>query len=307
MAGQRDIVMPFVFEALPIRGAVIQLENSWQRMLVGHDYRPPVLEALGHCAAASALIAQSLKFDGSITLQISGDGPLAMLVMQCTSDLELRGMASAAPLTDEMAFSELVSNARCAITVEARVMERPYQGIVEVSGESLADSIEHYYARSAQIPSHLQLVSDRSCCGGILLQQMPGAAPAGGDGDGAGLRDGGARIGADDWRRLGLLASTLRLPDVTGGVGPDLLRRLFAEDDLRVFRPRGAVFRCRCSGERVQDVLRMLGEQETRALVTEQGRVEVTCEYCGRVRRYDAVDLERLFAGSAPPPSRTVH
>lgn len=290
MSAQRDVVMPFVFEVLPIRGAIIQLERSWRRMLLGHDYEQPVLEALGHSAAASALIAQSLKFDGSITLQISGDGPLAMLVVQCTSELELRGLASAGPLDEGAAFSDLVSSARCAITVDAGAMERPYQGIVEV-GDSLAGSIEHYYARSAQVPSHVQLVSDRNCCGGILLQQMPGA------GDPT----------ADDWRRVGLLASTLGLRDVAGGVGPDLLTRLFAEDDLRVFRSREAVFRCRCSDRRAEDVLKLLGAKETAEVLAEQGKVEVTCEYCGQVRSFDSIDVERLFAESGIRPSDTLH
>jgi molecular chaperone Hsp33 len=292
MTAQNDIVMPFVFEALPIRGAIIQLQKAWHRMLLGHNYEQPVLETLGHSAAASALIAQSLKFDGSITLQISGEGQLAMLVVQCTSDLELRGMASAAVhLEDDIAFAELVQKARCAITVDAGVTERPYQGIVEVNGDSLADSIENYYERSAQIPSHLQLVSDRYCCGGILLQQMPGEqSPV-----------------ADDWRRLGMLAATLRVRDVADGVSPALLGRLFAEDDLRVFRPREAHFRCRCSRRRAEDVLKLLGEKETGEVLAEQGKVEVTCEYCGRTRRFDSIDISQIFGDPHVPPSGTVH
>jgi molecular chaperone Hsp33 len=292
MAAQNDVVMPFVFEALPIRGAIIQLQKAWHRMLLGHDYDQPVLETLGHSAAASALIAQSLKFDGSITLQINGNGPLAMLVMQCTSNLELRGMASAAERLDEdLAFAELVRKARCAITVDAGAMDRPYQGIVEVRGESLANSIEDYYERSAQIPTHLQLVSDRNCCGGILLQQMPGEkSPV-----------------ADDWRRLGLLASTLRIRDVADGLSPALLSRLFAEDDLRVFQPREAQFRCRCSRRRTEDVLKLLGEEDTRDLLAEQGMIEVTCEYCGRTRSFDSIDITRLFTEAHVPPSDTLH
>lgn len=291
MSDQHDIVVPFVFESLPVRGALIQLKKSWRRMQLGHDYERPVLETLGHSAAASALIAQSLKFDGSITLQISGDGPLAMLVMQCTSQLELRGMANAAPLERATGFADLVSRARCAITVDAGAMDRPYQGIVEVGGASLADSIELYYARSAQIPSHLALVSDPFCCGGLLLQQLPGeAGPP-----------------PDDWRRLGLLASTLRVVDVNEGIGPDLLARLFAEDDLRLFKPRATAFKCRCSRGRAEDVLRVLGESETRAVLAEQGRVEVTCEYCGRRRHFDTVDVDALFAQGSSPPSSTLH
>ena len=174
MQTHSDAVVPFVFEALPVRGALIQLQKSLQRMQLGHNYQMSVLETLGHAAAATGLIAQSLKFDGTITMQLSGDGPLAMLVMQCTSELELRGMASAPDLTNNASFAELVAKARCAITVDAGAMERPHQGIVEVTGASLANSLENYYAKSAQIPSHIQLVSEPSSCGGILLQQMPG-------------------------------------------------------------------------------------------------------------------------------------
>jgi molecular chaperone Hsp33 len=286
-----DAIIPFVFESLPVRGALIQLQKSWQRMQLGHCYQSTVLETLGHSAAATGLIAHSLKFDGTITMQLSGDGPLAMLVMQCTSDLELRGMASAPDVESQASFEDLVSRARCAITVDAGAMERPYQGIVEVSGDSLADSLENYYRRSAQIPSHIQLVSEPSWCGGILLQQMPGkASPL-----------------EDDWRRLGVLASTLRPHDIAEGVGIDLLGKLFSEDDVRVFRPRAATFRCRCSRRRAEDVLRMLGPEETNAACMENGRIDVTCEYCGRTRSFDPIDVSRLFAEHALRGSHRVH
>ena len=170
-------------------------------------------------------------------------------------------------------------------------MERPYQGIIEVSGDSLADSLEDYYRRSAQIPTHLRLVSDRNCCGGILLQQMPGEqSPV-----------------ADDWRRVGLLAGTLRIHDLADGLAPSLLGRLFAEDDLRVFRPREAQFRCRCSRRRSEDVLKLLGEQDTRDLLAEQGKIEVTCEYCGRTRTFDSIDISQLFTEPPVGTSDTLH
>ena len=291
MQTQSDAVVPFIFESLPVRGAVIQLQKSWQRMQLGHNYQTNVLETLGHSAAATGLIAQSLKFDGTITMQLSGDGPLTMLVMQCTSELELRGMASAPDLEGHASFEELVSQARCAITVDAGAMEQPYQGIVEVTGASLANSLENYYAKSAQIPSHIQLVSEYSSCGGILLQQTPEKASP---------RE-------DDWRRLGMLVATLRPEDIADGVGIDLLSKLFAEDDVRVFRPRAATFRCRCSRKRAADVLRMLGSEETTAACSEQGQVDVTCEYCGRTRSFDAVDVSRLFQDHAIEGTDRVH
>jgi molecular chaperone Hsp33 len=276
-----DNITPFVFDSLPVRGALISMSRSWRRMLRDHEYDELVRETLGHAAAATGLIAQSLKFDGAITLQIQGGSGLRMLVMQCTSDLELRGMASASEDDGVESFGDLVQNAHCAITVDSG--ERPYQGIVEMEQSSLADSLENYFARSVQVPSHVALVSDASLCGGILLQQMPGHR---------GLDD-------DDWNRLGYLAATLRTGDFRAADGMSLVGKLFAEDDVRVFEPRPVVFRCRCSRRRTEEVLRMLGEDETRDVLAERGQVDVTCEYCGRRRTFDPIDVSRLFTANA--------
>ena len=273
-----DHITPFVFDNLPVRGALIHLARAWRRMNRDHAYHGVVRETLGHAAAATGLIAHSLKFDGAITLQIQGSGGLRMLVMQCTSELELRGMANFDQDGTAESFGELVSNAHCAITVDAG--DRPYQGIVEVDHGSLASSLEHYFERSAQVPSHVMLVTDASESGGLLLQQMPGQYP----------------IEEDDWNRLGHIAATLRTSDFASTEGIDLVGKLFAEDDVRVFRSKPVVFRCRCSRRRAEQVLQMLGEAETREVIEEQGRVDVTCEYCGRRRSFDAIDVSRLFA-----------
>jgi molecular chaperone Hsp33 len=287
----KDTIIPFVFESLPVRGALVQLERAWQRMQLGHDYADPVAEVLGHSAAATALIAQSLKFDGTITFQISSDGPLTMLVMQSTDTFDLRGMASVQDIAGDTSFAELVAGARCAVTVDSGAMERPYQGIVEISPESLATSLENYFVQSVQIPSHVQLAQDRGLCGGILLQQMPEESPT--------LED--------DWRRLGFLAKTLRAEDLADGASHELLHKIFAEDDVRAFRPREARFRCRCTQQKVEEVLRLLGEEETRAACEEHGKVDVTCEYCGRLRTFDAVDVTRVFTEQALSGSDSVH
>jgi molecular chaperone Hsp33 len=276
-----DNITPFVFDSLPVRGALISLSRSWRRMLRDHDYDPAVRDVLGHAAAATGLIAQSLKFDGAITLQIQGGGGLQMLVMQCTNDFELRGMASADEAATASSFDELVRGANCAITVDAG--ERPYQGIVEMAPSSLADSLENYFARSVQVPSHVALVSNEALSGGILLQQMPGQH---------GLDE-------DDWNRLGYLAATLTTADFDADDGLALVGKLFAEDDVRVFEPRPVVFGCRCSRRRTEEVLRMLGEAETREVLEERGRVDVTCEYCGRRRSFDPIDVAKLFDNRA--------
>ena len=272
-----DSVIPFAFESLPVRGALIHMGRSWRRMQRDHNYSPLVTETLGHAAAATGLIAQSLKFDGAITLQIQGSGALQMLVMQCTSGHEMRGMAVMEDRAAAQNFVELTRDAHCAITVDAG--ERPYQGIVAIDGESLSASLEHYFERSVQVPSHIALAASDEVAGGILLQQMPGQP-----------------IDADDWNRLHYLAATLSVNDFAGEAGIDLLGKLFNEDDVRVYDPKPVEFRCRCSARKAADILRMLGEDESRAALAEQGDIEIVCEYCGRRRNFDAVDVEHIFA-----------
>ncbi len=282
-----DSVTPFGFESLPVRGALIHLSRTWRRMLRDHDYDALVTETLGHAAAATGLIAQSLKFDGAITLQIQGAGVLQMLVMQCTSEFDVRGMAAVHAGSHARDFAELTADAHCAVTVDAG--DRPYQGIVAIDDASLAASLEHYFDRSVQVPSHIALVANDNVAGGLLLQQVPGES-----------------IDADDWNRLHYLAETLAEKDFAGEAGLQLIGRLFAEDDVRVYEPRPVTFRCRCSARKTEDVLKMLGEAESRAALEDQDNIEVICEYCGRRRHFDAVDVERIFSDNVVPAPDSV-
>jgi len=282
-----DSIIPFAFEALPVRGALIQMSRSWRRMQRDHDYNKLITETLGHAAAATGLIAQSLKFDGAITLQIQGGGALQMLVMQCTSKLNMRGMAAAAEGTSAANFADLTANAHCAITVDAG--ERPYQGIVAIEAESLSASLEHYFERSVQVPSHVALVANENVAGGLLLQQLPGE-----------------ELDADDWNRLHFLAQTLTTKDFDGDAGLGLIAKLFAEDDVRVYKKRAVAFECRCSKQKVEDILKMLGESESREALGANGEIEVVCEYCGEKRLFDAVDVSRLFAENVVTGPRSV-
>lgn len=245
-------------------------------MLRDHDYDAIIAETLGHAAAATGLIAQSLKFDGAITLQIQSSGLLRMLVVQCTSKFELRGMAAAETGSVAQRFSDLINQGHCAVTVDTG--ESPYQGIVDIDDTSLAASLEHYFVRSVQVPSHIALAANDEVAGGVLLQQVPGQA-----------------IDDDDWNRLHYLAETLRCADFDGDAGISLIGKLFAEDDVRVYEPRDVIFHCRCSRNKTEDILKMLGEEEARETLDERGHIEVVCEFCGRIRTFDAVDVSRIF------------
>ena len=282
-----DSVTPFGFESLPVRGALIHLSRSWRRMLRDHDYDPLVTETLGHAAAATGLIAQSLKFDGSVTLQILGGEVLRMLVMQVTSELDIRGMATVADDSAASDFAGLTRNAQCAVTVDSG--KRPYQGIVAIETTSLAGSLEHYFERSIQVPSHLALVANEHVAGGVILQQVPGE-----------------QLDPDDWNRLHFLVETLSTADFSDEAGISLVGKLFAEDDVRVYEPRPVDFRCRCSAAKTEDVLKMIGEAEARDALAERGGIDVVCEYCGRRRHFDTVDVERLFTDNVVPAPDSV-
>lgn len=248
-------------------------------MLRDHDYNPLITETLGHAAAATGLIAHSLKFDGAVTLQIQSSGVLRMLVMQCTSELDMRGMATAETGKVARRFADLIEQGHCAVTVDAG--EKPYQGIVDINDASLAASLEHYFGRSVQVPSHVVLAANHDIAGGVLLQQVPGQS-----------------MDEDDWNRLHYLAATLGCADFERHAGLPLIGKLFAEDDVRVYESRAVNFRCRCSRDKTEDVLKMLGEQEARETLAEQGGIEVVCEYCGRSRTFDSIDVSRLFVNN---------
>lgn len=287
-----DRLLPFVFEHLPVRGALVQLDAAWGEIVGAHDYPGPVAELLGQASAAAALIAHSLKFDGRLTLQLSGDGPVSLMVVQSTDELELRGMAQAQPALEPGSLAALTAPARCALTLETARRADRYQGIVDVTGETLAQCLEHYFDRSVQVESSFWLAADRRHAAGLLLQRLPESA---------------LELPEDDWRRLGLLAETLTLGELRGGAAMELLGHVFSEDDVRVFRARSPRFHCPCTRERAERALRILGRPEAEEALAEDGELVVTCEFCNRRRRFDAIDIARLFETSGQPGSDRVH
>jgi molecular chaperone Hsp33 len=277
-----DSLRRFLFEGLQVRGEIVRLDAAWQRVLEYQDYPPAVRAMLGEALAASVLLASTLKFDGMLTLQLQGDGPMHLLVAQCTSQGAVRGLAKWQGESPAGDLGVLAGDARLAITIERGPGKDRYQGIVPVVGESLSECLDSYFADSVQVPTRLWLATGGDRSAGMLLQRLPEAL-AGYDDD-------------DHWERLTALAATLRSNELLGLTHRELLGRLFAEDDVRLFEEQPIEFACSCSHERVAATLRMLGRAEIAQLIEEQGAVEVRCEFCNRPYRFDAVDAEGLFA-----------
>ncbi len=280
-----DCLHRFVFEHTDVRGELVHLDASWQAVLARQTYPPAVRNLLGEALAAAALLSATIKIDGYLQLQLRGDGPVSLLLVEVTAQGTLRGLAH---WNGEVEAGELAqqvgSAARLTITIDPGEGCERYQGMVQVEQTSLAATLEDYFRRSEQLRTRLWLAADDVRAGGMLLQRLPASG------------------GADeDWNRDVFLGDTLTRDELLQLPARDLLRRLFHEEDVRVFEPQPLSFRCSCSSERIEAMLRGLGYDEVRDILREQGRVSVNCEFCHQEYAYDSVDIERLFAAADQP------
>ncbi len=289
-----DLLHRFLFEDLPVRGHLVRLDASWRAAIEHQEYPRAVSEALGQAMAASVLMAGSLKFEGRLSLQIEAAGPLRLLLAQCTHRHAIRGVARHRDAPAESAgIAELCGQGQLAVTIEQEGREEGYQGVVPLDQPDLSACLEQYFECSEQLPSRLLLVSTSQRATGLLLQRV-----ATGDVEAGPMAD-------DAWRRIGLLAATLSATELLQLPCRELLRRVFPEDDIRLFAGTPVWFQCSCSRERVSGILQALGADEVNSLLRERDDVEVRCEFCNRAWRFDAVDVAGLFSEgnrrSAPP------
>jgi molecular chaperone Hsp33 len=305
---QIDTLRRFVFERYPFRGQLVHLGHAWAAMMEHHDYPPQVRDTLGEAVAAAALLSSTLKYDGLLSLQLRGEGPMRLMLIECTDGLAMRAVARFSDPPDSRDLRVLSGNGTLAVTVESGEAANRYQGIVPLAGASMSDCLRAYFEHSEQLPTRLWLRADGSSASGLLLQRLPVTSrPAGVTESGAG---GVTEDEIEDaWRRVQLVADTVTADELARLDDRDLLRRLFAEDDVRMFQSAPVFFRCRCSRERVANMLRSLGRAEVDSVLEEFGQVEVRCEFCSRAYRFDAVDCAVLFAGDpqVPPGASGVH
>jgi len=294
----RDSLHRFVFEHYPIRGHLVHLDAAWLALIEHRAYPDAIRGLLGEAVAASLLLAATIKFDGVLSLQLQGDGPVHLLLAQCTSGLGVRGLARYRSLEGEPAahgIGALIGTGNLTVTLETDDGAQRYQGIVPIEGAWLAESLQLYFQNSEQLPTRLWLYADDAGVSGMLLQRLPTS-------EGAGTSASATAI-EDAWRRVQLIGDTLTPAELSTLADVEILHRLFNEDDLRLFEPSPVYFRCRCSRERVAGMLHGLGEAETRSILAERGEVEVRCDFCNRAYVFDAVDVAQLFNAGVPADS----
>jgi molecular chaperone Hsp33 len=278
-----------MLENAHVRGEWVHLDNTWQDMLARAKYPAFVRKVLGEALTAAVLLSATIKHNGSLILQIRGDGPIHLLVVQATPEGSVRGLAHWSREPDTISLPALFGSGHIAITLEAQKSGERYQSLIPIEGDSLTEALEAYFTRSEQLPTHLKLVSDDTSAAGILLQRLPHA-----------------NASDEDWNRTSLLLETVTDKELTHLEPEDILYRLFHEEEPRLFDPQDIRFYCGCNRERVETMLRSLGQTEATSILEEQGKIEIICEFCNAHYTLDAVDVGQLFK-PAMPASDTLH
>ena len=276
-----DIRTRFIFDDMPVRGLHVRLENVWTHIVGQKHYPAAIRRALGELLAAGALLSGNLKTDGTLIVQVQGQGRLKMLVVEATSDQTVRATArwdETADMHDDESLTDLLGgNSVFVLTLQPKDAE-PWQGVVPLEGSSIAQMLINYTKRSEQLDTQIVLASSDDACGGLWVQRLPETEPD-----------------AASWEHVGTLVQTLTPEELTGLDAQHVLYRLFHETPPRVFDPENIEFACTCSRGKVSDMLLMLGGEEVGGVVAEQGSIQIDCDFCHTKYVFDETDVNALF------------
>lgn len=285
MLREDSFVQRFLFDALDIRGAFVQLNDAWRKMVEGRQYAPAVRTVLGEMTAVASMMTGNLKQPGRLTFQMQGHGPLSLLVVDCTETLNVRGYAKGDNVPADGALRAMVGDGRLLMTYEVNDQQQPYQSYVPVEGDTIAAVFEHYLALSEQQPAMLLLACNGNTAAGLFLQKLPDAD----------------RRDEDGWARITQLANTVKQEELLTLDTETLLTRLFNEEEVRLFDPRPVVHHWPMDPEKIESMLLSLGRDEVQTILDEQGMIEIHDDLSNHTYRYDADDIEALFKGHVPP------
>ncbi|CAB3844560.1 33 kDa chaperonin [Achromobacter anxifer] len=307
-----DQLKKYLTEDRSVRIQAVRLDATWKAVQANHDYPPAITHLLGELVAASTLLAANIKFDGSLVLQIQGDGPIALLVVECRNDLSLRATVKMREGYDVPTDGNMQSllnpggNGRFIVVLDPQRKlpgQQAYQGIVPLQGDTVAEALQHYMKASEQLDTRLWLAADADHAAGMLVQRLPFHGGA----DAPVLTEQGA---AETWDRTCALSGTLQRDELLATDIDTLIHRLYWEETLVAFDPLSVRWHCPCTRERVASMLRTLGQEEIDSIIAERGQVDVSCDFCGKPYKFDAVDCATLFSSNAAPAADeppTVH
>lgn len=282
-----NYVQRFLLENLNIRGAVVHLDSVWQEILSGRNYPQPVTQLLGEMSAVTLFLGENLKQTGRLTIQLTGSGPVSMLMLDCTESLHLRGMAKCEQTTEVQSVPDLLGHGHLLLTLDMPSMRESYQSIVPLDGKTVAEIFEHYFRQSDQLPSRLFLATANNAIFGLLLQKLPNAD----------LQD------PDGWVRAEALANTIHDHELFNLTAEEILTRLFYEETIRIFDAQSVQNGCQKDPVKIYAMLRSLGREEVDSILKEFGEVIVSDDICNREYRLDALAIDAIFREAGP----TIH
>jgi len=282
MTNSKDCRQRFLFDDFPIRGEVVQLSDTLAEIFANHHYPESIKELIGEFMAAAALLSATIKFEGSLILQVKGAGQVSMLMAECRNQQGIRAIARYEEDFDSN--QSLLGKGQMAITIEPDKGER-YQGIVLIEDNNLAEVLEDYFLQSEQLRTKFWLAANQTNSAGMLLQSMPESAS-----------ESSLNIESEDWNRLVMLSDTLKDEELLDLSIEELLHRLFHEENLRLFDSSSLRFECNCSTERSANALVSMGETETRSLLAERGGIiDIDCQFCYAKYEFDEQAVNRIF------------
>lgn len=277
-----DQLHRYLFENYAVRGELVTVSETYQQLLSNHDYPAPVQKLLCELLVATSLLTATLKFDGDITVQLQGDGPLKLAVINGNNRHEMRGVARVqAPVTENSTLHKLIGNGVMVITISPTEGER-YQGVVGLKGETLTECLEDYFRQSEQLPTRLFIHTDETAAAGMLLQALPAQ-----EGD------------ADDFDHLVQLTNTVKSAELFGLPANEVLYRLYHQEKVTLYEPQDVLFRCICSRQRCADALLTLPTEEVAEMLEQDGNIDMHCDYCGNHYIFDPSDVTALYSDNS--------
>ncbi|MBB1485127.1 Hsp33 family molecular chaperone HslO [Oceanospirillum sediminis] len=285
---QFDFIQRFLIDHSPVRGEVVRLKDSFQKVLDKHDYPAPIQKQLGEMLAAVALLTATVKIDGILSLQARGSGSCSLLMAESNPGGDLRAIARwEGDIGQPETLQQLMGNGQLVITMEPKNGQR-YQGIVSLQGETLAHCLEQYFEQSEQLPSRLWLNAEQGIASGFMLQALPSE---------------NTEQDKDAWERAVSLAETLTNEELSTLAFEDLLHRLYHQEEIRIFDASALQFNCTCSEDRVKKAMISVGKEELLEVIEERGSLESQCQFCNTLYRFNAADVESMFDDpDAPSP-----
>ncbi|MGR4989748.1 Hsp33 family molecular chaperone HslO [Vibrio rotiferianus] len=288
-----NVLNRYLFEDLSVRGELVQLDEAYQRIISSKEYPAALQKLLGELLVSATLLTATLKFEGSITIQLQGDGPVSLAVINGDHDQKIRGVARwEGDIADNATLHEMMGKGYLVITIEPKKGER-YQGVVGLEGDTLADVIEGYFANSEQLKTRLWIRTGehegKAHAAGMMIQVMP---------DGTGT--------PEDFEHLEQLTDTVKNEELFTLPANELLYRLYNQDKVRLYEPQPVEFHCGCSRERSGAAIITVDKTEIYDILAEEGSISLHCDYCGTSYTFDESEVTDLYTQSTPD-SKIVH